>query len=145
MKCAVFSCLGLGDGLLALVLSHNLQIHGHEVTTFHPFLHQLQAWFPHLPLRPFPPELKQFNRYFIIYERTEWSQAVLKECLTKYRDQTTVLNPIATPNHDYPFWEEGRFDGNLPFSENLQLFCRDLLKLPNSTNLNGVVLSPASI
>lgn len=140
MKCAVFSCLGLGDGLLALVLSHNLQRHGHEVTTFHPFLNQLQGWFPHLPIRPFPPNLEEFDRFFIVYERSDWSQAVLKECLEKYRDKTTVLNPIATPNTDYPFWEEGRFDGNLPFSDNLMIFCREILKLPQAVKTNGIVL-----
>jgi len=142
MKCAVFSCLGLGDGLLALVLSHNLHLQGHETATFHPFLNQLQDWFPHLPIRSFPPKLEEFDRYFIIYERSDWSLAVLKECLEKYRGKTTVLNPIATPNTDYPFWEEGRFDGRLPFSDNLMIFCRDILKFPEATKNNGIVVPP---
>lgn len=142
MKCAVFSCLGLGDLLLALILSHNLHIDGHEVTTFHPSLSQIQGWFPHLPIRPFPPNLEEFERYFIVYERSDWSQAVLKECLEKYRSQTTVLNPIATPYADYPFWEEGRFDGNIPFADNLFMFCRDVLKLPKATKSNGIVFLP---
>ncbi len=52
---------------------------------------------------------------------------VLDTCLEKYRDKTTVLNPIATPNTDYPYWEEGRFDGNQTFADNLVDFCRTLL------------------
>ncbi len=139
MKTAVFSCLGLGDGLLTLVLSNNLHLAGDEVTTFHPFLSQMQEWFPHLPIRPFPPKFEEFDRYFILYEKSEWMGAVLKECLEKYRSKTIVLNPIATPNTDYPFWEEGRFDGNLPFAENLFLFCRDLLKLKTATKENGII------
>lgn len=141
MKIAVFSCLGLGDGLLALILSHNLHLAGHATTTFHPFLSELQAWFPHLPIRPFPPNLAEYDRFFIIYEKTEWMEKVLKECLEKHREKTTVLNPIATPNTDYPYWEEGRFDGRLTFAENLYRFCRDILKLPQPTKYNGIAPS----
>jgi heptosyltransferase-3 len=140
MNAAVCSCLGLGDGLIALVLSHNLYLHGHKVTTFHPFLSQLQAWFPHLPIQPFPPKIEVFNRYFIIYEKSEWMQAVLKECLERHRTQTTVLNPIATPNTDYAYWEEGRFDGNRPFAENLLFYCRNVLGLSKATKNNGITV-----
>lgn len=143
MKYAVLSCQGLGDGLLALILSHNLQKHGHEVVTFHPFLSQLQEWFPHLPIRPFPPNLDIFDRFIFIYEKTEWSQAALTEALKSKREQTIVLNPIATPNTDYPYWEEGGFDGTRPFAENLSTFCRKRLHLPHATKENGI--QPPSI
>src|SRR5690348_18510042 len=39
--CAVFSCQGMGDGLISLVLSNNLHLNGAEATTFHPFLNEL--------------------------------------------------------------------------------------------------------
>src|SRR5579883_972132 len=123
MRIAIFSCLGLGDGLLTLVLANNLHLHGHETVTFHPSLSALQEWFPHLPIQPFPPTLSPFDRYFIFYEKSPWMQSILSECLSNHRARTTVLNPIATPNTDYPYWEEGRFDGNLPFAENLYRFC----------------------
>lgn len=140
MRCAVFSCMGLGDGLLATILSKNLASHGHEVDTFHPFMHQLQGWFPDLPLKPFPSldALAQYDRFFIVYERSPWMEAILALCLEKYRKETTVLNPIATPLHDYPYWEEGRFDGNLPFAENLVRFSSDLLGLTSASKDNGL-------
>jgi hypothetical protein len=140
MNGAVFSCLGLGDGLIALILANNLYLHGHKVTLFHPFLGQLQEWFPHIPIRPYPPKLEEFDRYFIIFETTDWMQAVLKECLEKHRKRTTVLNPIATPNADYAYWEEGRFDGNKPFAENLFFYCRNVLGLPKATKSNGITI-----
>lgn len=143
MKIAVCSCLGLGDALLSLILSHNLFLQGHEVTTFHPFLRQAQSWFPHLPIRPYPAyptSLQEFEKFFIFYEKSDWMAAILDDCLTNRRAQTTVLNPIATPNTDYPFWEEGKFDGNKPFAENLYLFCRDVLQLPNATRSNGITI-----
>jgi hypothetical protein len=140
MKIAVFSCAGLGDCLLTTILSHNLSIQGHEVVTFHPFMSHLQNWFPHLPLRPFPPKLEEFDRYFIIYEKSEWMMKVLETCLASYRDQTTVLNPIATPNTDYPYWEEGQFNGNLTFADNLVNFCRTILGIEGAIKSNGIAL-----
>jgi ADP-heptose:LPS heptosyltransferase len=67
-------------------------------------------------------------------------QAILEECLRKRREQTTILNPIATPNTDYIFWEEGKFDGNKTFVENLYLFSKHILQLPNATRSNGIVI-----
>lgn len=136
-KCAVFSCLGLGDGLIALVLSNNLRLNGWKVTTFHPFLSGLQNWFPQLPIRPFPSEIEPFDRYFIIYEKTPWMQKVLAQCPP---EKTTILNPIATKNRDYPYWENGRFDGTRPFVENLYNFSHDVLKFAVATRSNGIVV-----
>ncbi len=146
MNAAVFSCKGLGDGLLALVLSHNLSQNGIKVTTFHGLLPGMQSWFPHLPLVPFPDieTLFHYDRYFIIYENSPWMQAILTHCQTHFADKTTILNPIATPNRDYPYWEQGRFDGTLPFAENLFLFCKKQLKLPHVFRNNGIRI-PSSI
>lgn len=133
--------MGMGDGLIALVLSNNLHLNGGEVTTFHPFLGSLQPWFPHLPIRAFPSpeELQQFDRFFIIYEKSPWMQSILQHCLEHYRDKTTVLNPIATPKRDYPFWEGGCFDGNRTFVENLYTFCKDILGCTVVTRSNGIL------
>jgi hypothetical protein len=143
----VFSCLGLGDGLIALVLSNNLQLNGFSVTTFHPFLSSLQKWFPHLPIQRFPSTeqdleetLKGYERYFIVFEKSPWMQAVINHCNKRYPKQTTILNPIATPRRDYPYWENGRFDGHRPFVDNLYAYCKDLLKLPVLTKSNGIVV-----
>ncbi len=147
-NCAVFSCMGLGDGLIAMVLSHNLYLNGCRVTTFNPFLQGLQDWFPTLPIRPFPdiadiPELlKGFDRFFIVYEKTPWMSAILKFCEEKYPDKTTVLNPIATPKTDYPYWENGRFNGSRPFVDNLYMYGREVLKLSVVTKSNGMIIPP---
>lgn len=144
-RCAVFSCLGLGDGLISLVLANNLQLNGGIVTTFHPFLSALGHWFPHHQIGHFPPleeiesVLNQFDRFFIIYEKSPWMQAVLQLCHKKFREQTTVLNPIATPRKDYPYWEGGQFDGNRPFVENVYAFCRDILRFTVVTKSNGIL------
>jgi heptosyltransferase III len=142
MRCAVFSCLGMGDGLITLVLSNNLKLNGWEVDTFHPFLSGLQGWFPHLPIRSFPAlkSLEEYDKFFIIYERMPRMQEVLSYCEKRYPERTTILNPIATKHRDYPYWENGRFDGMLPFVDNLYIYCKDVLKLPILTKSNGIVI-----
>ena len=145
-RCAVFSCLGLGDGLISLVLSNNLHLNGKQVTTFHPFLEQLQQWFPHLLIRAFPSReeassiLSQYDHFFIFLEKSPWMQAVLAYCQQHFPKKTTVLNPIATANRDYLYWEQGRFDGTRSFVENLYAFCQDLLHFTVATKSNGIVV-----
>jgi hypothetical protein len=138
--------MGLGDGLIALVLSHNLYLNGCRVTTFHPFLQGLQSWFPTLSIQSFPAEdklaevLKRYDRFFILFEKTPWMASIMNYCQKKHPDQTTILNPIATPKKDYPYWENGRFNGTRPFAENLYTYCRDILKLAVVTKSNGIIL-----
>ncbi|HSX04828.1 MAG TPA: hypothetical protein VLG76_08900, partial [Rhabdochlamydiaceae bacterium] len=148
MKAAIFSCKGLGDGLIALILSNNLSRNGFETTTFHSSLHGMQSWFPGLLLRPFPeiPQLlSNYDRYFIIYENSPWMLAILKECKERFPEKTTILNPIATPNCDYPYWEQGRFNGRLSFADNLYFFCRDRLNFANATKENGIKAPPSVV
>jgi hypothetical protein len=140
MKVAVFSCAGLGDFLLTAILSHHLAMQEHEVVTFHPFMFQMQSWFPQMSIQPYPPVLEEFDRFFVVYEKSKWMLDVLDRCLKEFRQQTTVLNPIATPHCDYPYWEEGGFDGNLPFADNLVRFCQVRLGIATATKTNGIVI-----
>jgi heptosyltransferase III len=138
MKVGIFSCIGLGDGLLALILANNLAAQGHAVTLFHPSLTELQSWFPDIPIHPFPAQLPPLDRIFIFYEKTDAMDRIIKLCQAEHPESTTILNPIATPNTDYPYWEEGQFDGRLTFADNLYHFCRDILTLPQATKHNGI-------
>lgn len=140
-RCAVFSSKGLGDGLIALVLSNNLRLNGREVTTFHPFLQGLQGWFPLLNLQPFPSleALSAFDSFFFFYEKSEWMQEVLSYCQRHFPNQLFVLNPIATQNRDYPYWEVGQFDGRFALVDNLVTFCQKQLGLSQVVKENGIV------
>ncbi len=141
-RCAVFCCRGLGDGLISLVLSHNLVSVGYEVVTYHPFLKAMQPLFPHLRLEPFPKkeECASFDRIFIFYEKSPEMKEILDFCEKNFPEKTKVLNPIATLKRDYPYWEVGKFDGSVPFAENLRVFCKDQLGIVEATPLNGITL-----
>jgi heptosyltransferase-3 len=145
--CAVFSCKGLGDGLIASVLANNLQVNGAVVTLFHPFLQELQRWFPHLEIRSFPSveELVEFDAFFFIYEKSDWMQPLLAHCEKHYSGQTVVLNPIATRNTDYPYWVSSKFVGNRTFVDNILSFCRETLCLKLLTKSNGIRIPEGSM
>lgn len=137
---AIFSCKGLGDGLIALVLANNLHLNGAIVTVFHPFLQELQGWFPHVRIRSFPSieELISFDAFFFIYERSSWMLPLIAHCERHFPQETVVLNPIATCKRDYPYWEVGKFDGRRTFVDNILSFCRETLWLKLLTKSNGI-------
>ncbi len=143
MRAAVLSCLGLGDGLISLVLSNNLLRNGAKVTTFHPWLQALQPWFPNLPIESqvdAPLDyLASFDRIFLFHEKKPRMLEIQQYCQENVPDKLTILNPIATLNTDYPFWENGRFNGAYTFVDNLVHFCQNLLQLSDVTKHNGIV------
>ena len=146
LKCAVFSCLGLGDGLISLILSNNLARDGYRTTTYHPFLGQMQKWFPHLPIEGFSEfadvqnELESFDRFFIFFEKSPRMSQLIAYCQTHFPEKITIINPIATPKTDYPFWENAKFDGRQTFVDNLEEFARNILGCKTPTKDN--VLTP---
>lgn len=130
--------MGLGDGLIASALSHNLVRAGHQVDTFHPIMGQMQPLFPDLSFSPRSEDLdlQEYDHLFFIYEKSEWMQNLIH----RFPDRTTILNPIATPNCDYPYWEQGRFNGNIPFVDNLMHYCRNILGIEDAVRENGIEL-----
>jgi heptosyltransferase-3 len=139
MKIGIFPCIGLGDGLIACALAHNLTKVGHQVEVFHPLLPQLQSFFPHLSFFARPEKfhvLKEHEKLLFIYEKLEWMQKAMEA----FPEKNIVLNPIATPNQDYPYWEEGEFDGNIPFVDNLVHYLQKKWSIPDATKDNGIQL-----
>lgn len=65
-KIAIVCANGLGDGLLSLIIAHNLQQH-YQVTTFSNYLMQLRAWFPEKHIEPFP-QATNVNEIFSVYD-----------------------------------------------------------------------------
>ena len=143
-RCAVFSCLGLGDGLISFILSNNLSRQGFDVTTFHPFLSGMRQWFPSFKIQEFPKreelekELKGYDRFFIFFEKSPAMTQIIEYCNAFHLDKTLILNPIATKNRDYLYWGNGKFDGSIPFADNMEIFCRQILKLKACTKENGI-------
>lgn len=143
MKYAVFSCKGLGDGLISSILCHNLARNQNEVTLFHPFLSSLQSWMPTFTISSFPLELSslgEFDAFFFFYENTPQMKGILSYCHRLYPKRTKILNPIASNKNDFPHWKEGHFDASRCFVDNLECYCREILRLQNVTRENGLIV-----
>lgn len=143
LRQAIFSCLGLGDGLISLVLAQNLSLNGCQATVFHPFLSSLQSWFPGIKLADFSTfeeiesQLPSYKSFYVFYERSKRMHALISYCEANFRT-LRILNPIATERCNYPYWEEGKFNGTRPFVENLVTFCKEELCLSEATKSNGI-------
>ncbi|MDN3507236.1 MAG: glycosyltransferase family 9 protein [Simkaniaceae bacterium] len=142
MKIAIFPCIGLGDGLIALVLANNLVKAGHTVEVFHPLLPKMQPLFPKVFFAPRPTDLQELthDKWIFFYEKLDWMQ----QALQANPEKNVILNPIATPNRDYPFYEEGEFDGTVPFVKNLVQYAKNKWGIEDANQENGITL-PADV
>ena len=70
-KAAIFSCNGLGDGIVSAYLCYNLSLNDYEVEIFHNSLGELGDLYPFMEIRKYPlkdqiPELlKKYDQIFI--------------------------------------------------------------------------------
>jgi heptosyltransferase III len=71
----------LGDSLIAMIIVHNLQLQGYEVTVFSNHLYALRRWFPGKNILPYPDAtsvqrvLKPFDLLLHTYPRDVLGQA----------------------------------------------------------------------
>ena len=149
LKCAIISCPGLGDGLVSLVLSNNMHLNGWEAITYHEkYLIQLQSWFPHLPIHPFPSKneipklLSSFDKIFVSYSSTSsFIQEIIREGKKEEDGKLIVLNPSYSKNiGKQPFYEDALFSPNVTIVKNIENFCHKLLQLPKCTKSNGLIV-----
>lgn len=145
-KCAVFSCKGLGDGMITMILSNNLHLNGYETTTFHDGdFYQLQGWFPGLPIEKFPKTdtisslLEKFDKIFVSYDSdNSFIQALIKDGKAKFPDKIKVLNPSISRNFgSQPFYEDALFRRDISMVDNMENFCK-MLGLKKVVKENGM-------
>jgi heptosyltransferase-3 len=123
-KIAVVAAKGLGDGLLSLVLSHNLLKSGHEVTTFNPLLPQLQRWFDEKKLAPFPkPE--NFQDIF-----SQFDEIIAFD--------HSILNESHSFGNTLHLLKQRDFDKRKSFVDNVIELCEHKFHLPFCDAYNGI-------
>lgn len=82
---AIIPSTGLGDGLVMLVLAHNLYRLGAHITVFHGPLSQLASWFPDFHFEPLP-EANLFSRLGA-FDLTIQVESYLSEMLSSQQYQ----------------------------------------------------------
>lgn len=146
-KAAVISMVGLGDGIVALVLSNNLSLNGYEVDTYHDRgFDQLQKWFPHLPIKPFPDKsdvegfLDRYDMFFVCYYDIDpFITKLIEEGKKKKGDDFIVINPSFSKNYtSAPYYADAAFLPHINYVQNLKRFCLNKLKLPFAIEDSGI-------
>ncbi len=147
-KCAVFSCEGLGDGIISMYLSFQLHLNGFEVDSFHDrALKELSSWYPHLLIKNFPSLesiddiFQNYDRVFIAYSD---SSAFLKELIDHgkkyYAEKTTVLNPcVSHTQNNHPFYQDTDFSKDRCLVDNIYDFCENRINLLFVTKESGII------
>lgn len=142
-KMAVFSCPGLGDGLVSLQLAYNLSLNGYQVELFHEKnFRELQAW-TEIPINPYPdtkhPNLeKLFGEYEKIFVSqdlaSKWVQSLIREGKKHDPQRLIVLNPSPSKNiGNQAFYSDTYFQPDVSMIQNIGLFAKNILKLPITT------------
>ena len=143
-KCAVFSCKGLGDGLLSLLVSNNLCLNEYEVTTYHSNkLSDLQNWFLHLPIKPFPmlSATKIVESFDLILVSFDDSSTFILDLIEegKRKNKLFVLNPsVSRRMGSQPFYKDSKFSPHINMVENIQNFCKNTLNFDKIARSNGI-------
>jgi ADP-heptose:LPS heptosyltransferase len=167
MKAAVFSCKGLGDGLISLALANNLYINDYQVDLFHDDLGEMQSFFEHLIIKKYPEIyhidqiLLSYDRVFISYDASnKFIMELIKKGKENFSDRVFVLNPCPSKKiGQQPFYKDALFEADLCMVDNINFFCKKILKLKKVSkkidlnfpkgkefkkNKNRVIIHPSS-
>ncbi len=140
-KMAVFSCPGLGDGLVSLQLAYNLSLNGYAVELFHERqFNELQAW-TEIPIKKYPkqPDIKKlfstYEKVFISQDLdSAWVQALIREGKKTDPQKLVVLNPSPSKKlGSQAFYTDTYFRPNLSMVQNIEFFSKNILKLHMTT------------
>lgn len=146
-KAGVFCHNGLGDGVVSLVLSNNLQLNGWRVDTYQNTIGPMQRWFPHLPILSYPPTdeveriLHEYQWFFVFQnDSSEFIQKLIAEGKRRDPDQVKVIYIYPSRRIvNEPYYQDAQIDPDLSVAENLRRFCENILHLPKITKGNGFI------
>jgi hypothetical protein len=141
-KAAIFCSQGLGDGLLFFTLAHNIQKNGWDVVVYHPFLQEMQSWFPSFVIKPFPKE-EEIQRilsnvdYILINEDKQLiKQKIQKVSKTNFFEKSFFFKATTCTKADPKIT---LIDPKKSMVENLVDFSKKTLGVENVFFANGIV------
>jgi heptosyltransferase III len=147
---AIIPPVHLGDGLIWLVLAHNLVRNGYKVTLYSDYICHLQNWLPNIKVEPIsasPDLLTRLNNFDVVLAHNH---------LLKY---FSIGGPQLIPQH-YIFIAQGRtsksifakasdlsisdFGEGIPMAQRMVRFCQEAMELKNVEN-NCNLVAPAQL
>ncbi|MDE3045468.1 MAG: hypothetical protein KGJ02_02335 [Verrucomicrobiota bacterium] len=146
-RAAVFSHNGLGDGINMLVLSHNLHLNGFVVETYQNTMGSMQNWFPHLPVKPYPPMeelssvLHAYDWYFVVWNDTnEFVLRLIEEGKRRFPERMKVIYIYPSPNIiNEPYYSDCLIDPKLSLAQNMRNLCEKVMHFPKIARGSGLI------
>lgn len=131
LTAAVIPALGIGDALLMLIASHQLQLKNYQVITFHNHLPELGTWLPSHKLQTLPSDeelISSLTTYDLILVENDNSPRI-KLLIDHYRPRLSIFYPTYKPTKHAPLSPLDRvFDPKLSMAENTSVAIATLLK-----------------
>jgi heptosyltransferase III len=146
-KVAVFSCPGLGDGVVSLILANNLFLNNYDVDLFHDNnFKQISSWVPHVKIKEFPLEniesiLEKYELIFISYDAaSKFIQELIQKGKELKKDKVIVVNPSPSKRIGrQPYYTDTFFDPTISVADNIKMFIKNKLCLEKATKSCGFV------
>jgi ADP-heptose:LPS heptosyltransferase len=146
MKASIFSCSGLGDGLVFLTLLNNLRINNFDTTFYHNNF-DLTNFFD-AKIKKYPEIsnideiLKNNDLIFISFDKSNpFINELIKKSEKYFFRKIFVLNPSPTKKiKKLAFYDHFKFDRNLTVIENLKNFSKNILNLKDITISNNIII-----
>ncbi len=136
MRAAVLPATGIGDALLMMIASHQLQAQGYEVTTFHAILPELHTWFPYHRLTP-SSSAESLSDFDLIVAENDNSPRIAT-LRTTLRDKLAIFYPTYLAHKHGPLGSLDQvFDPQLPMAENIARAAANMLQCAYS-KANGI-------
>ncbi len=145
-KCCVMCSHGIGDGLIFLLISHNLKKNGYEVDTYHDSLGELKPWINDLNVFSYPKEeeipsvIEKYDLIIINADHLPKNVLAAKHAKKINPENTYILMP--TSRKRKYFLGDFSFNRNITMVNNLYNFCKTDLKLEIVEKKNGFLPKP---
>lgn len=137
---AVIPALGIGDALLMMIASHQLQLHGYQVTTFHSQLPELSSWLPGHNLQSVYDDDLLESYDLLIVENN--NSPMINRLIEKRRSRLSIFYPTYKAGKHAPLTPlDRRFDPHLSMAANISIAIASLLNATPSKE-NGLVPPP---
>ena len=147
-KAAIICAQGLGDGLLMMIVAHQLKRAGYQSTVFHSYFKELTPLFNDISIHPYPPLkelafiLAPFDRVIIENDHSERAYYLFNLRNTKKLNHLIFFFPTPSPK-----FQKGDFlfNPHLPVATNICRGCQTVLLLKNANKQNGLLTPKGKI
>jgi len=137
LSAAVIPAKGIGDGLLMMIVSHQLREAGYRVTTFHRGLKELQEWFPGHVFETLI-SLEALSPFDLIVAENDNSETI--KALRK-QEKVSIFYPTFSESKHLPLSTLDQvFDPVRPMADNIAVATARLLQKDELSKENGITI-----